>query len=63
MHNQSITPESYHPLVDAVPGEQAIHAELEKTRSDIRRAVAQLPPHEEFIARNCKATGVTAPQG
>jgi tryptophan halogenase len=57
LYNQGIVPESYPPLTDAID-DGAMLAELAKVQSGIQRTVAQMPRHEDFIARNCAATGV-----
>ena len=57
MYGQGVVPESYPHLTD-LPGEQAIHAELERRRLAIRQMVARMARHEDFIARNCSAVPV-----
>ena len=54
MRGQGVVPDSYPHLTD-LPGEQAIHAELEGTRVAIRQIVERMPPHDDYIARNCSA--------
>jgi tryptophan halogenase len=51
---QRITPEHYHPLADALSGEQ-----LDQFLGDLKAVIAQaassLPRHEDYIARHCAA--------
>ena len=54
MYNQGIVPETFPPLV-IHRDDSAMRDELAKLRSGAERAVQNMPRHEEFIARNCKA--------
>jgi tryptophan 7-halogenase len=58
MYNQGITPESCSPLLAPVD-DKAMQAELAKVRAGIKRAVQNMPRHEDFIARNCSAKAVS----
>jgi tryptophan halogenase len=59
MYKQGIVPQSYPPLASAFD-DAAMAEELDKIRSGVRQTVGAMPTHEEFIARNCAATPVTA---
>jgi tryptophan 7-halogenase len=59
MYNQGILPESYPPLAVKLD-DKAMRAEMAKIRAGIRRTVENMPRHEDFIARNCRAPGVAA---
>ncbi len=51
MVGQNIIPRRYDPLVDRLdPGR--IHSRLEELRTDIRRCVAAMPAHRDFIHNN-----------
>jgi tryptophan 7-halogenase len=54
---QRVMPERYDPLADAVD-ETQLAQRMETVREQIRRAVAQMPAHEEFLARYCPAEPV-----
>jgi len=51
---QRIMPERYHPLADALSGEQ-LDQFLADLRAVIARAASGLPRHEDYIARHCAA--------
>ncbi len=51
---QNIMPEGYDPLVD-VMGDDEMIARMEHIKSVIRTSVNQMPPHREFIQKNCAA--------
>ena len=59
MYGQGVMPES-HPQLGNLPGERAMHAEMEEARLVIQRIVERMPRHEDFIARNCSATPFAA---
>jgi len=59
MYNQGVIPQSYPPLTDEFEDEK-MSAEMAKVRSGIARTIAQMPRHEEFIARHCHAMPATA---
>lgn len=54
MHGQGLHPEGHHALAE-LPGEADTGAYLEGVRKVIAQCVAVMPPHDEFIARHCKA--------
>lgn len=54
MVGQGLMPQGYHPLVDTLP-EAEIARRLEGIRAVIARSAEYMPPHEEFIARHCRA--------
>lgn len=51
---QRIAPARYHPLADALSGDQ-LDQFLGDLRSIVSRAAASLPRHEDYIARHCAA--------
>ncbi|MBI1365458.1 MAG: tryptophan halogenase [Alphaproteobacteria bacterium] len=51
---QGVTPQAYHPIADNLTNEQ-LEQFLTDIRTLIERAVAGMPPHHQFIERNCKA--------
>ena len=55
---QNIEPETYHPLADAISGEQ-LKQFLSDLKSIIGTAASRLPSHEQFIAANCAAKPVS----
>lgn len=54
MHGQGLRPRGYHPLVDQRP-EGEIAKLLENVEAVVRKCVAVMPGHAEFIAANCAA--------
>ncbi len=54
MLGQGIFPQSYDPMADQLD-ESQLQEFLQNVRSLIEKAVAGLPSHDEFIARNCSA--------
>jgi tryptophan halogenase len=54
MYSQGITPEACPPLAETLD-DRAMRVELAKLRAGIKRAVEQMPSHEEFITGNCNA--------
>ncbi len=54
MIGQGLTPQSYHPIVDNMSDEE-LKRFLDHIKSNIDNTVKQLPPHEAFIDRFCKA--------
>jgi tryptophan halogenase len=54
---QNIEPETYHPLADAISGDQ-LRQFLADLRSIIGTAANRLPSHEQFISANCAAEPV-----
>ncbi len=54
MMGQGIEPESYHPIVDTMPGENLKHF-LSSLEQDTVRKVQSLPDHETYIAQHCAA--------
>ncbi len=52
---QHIEPQGYHPVANILPSSD-LEGYFKDIRTLIDRAVAQMPMHDEFIARNC-ATG------
>src|SRR5690349_4143814 len=54
MIGQHIVPLAYHPLVDAV-SDQELAQFCESVRGVIAACVEAMPPHEQFIARCCRA--------
>lgn len=57
MLGQRVIPRSYHPAAD-VMDDKALKKYLEDFRIAVRDAVAQLPQHQDFINRYCRAEGV-----
>ncbi|MDX1570332.1 MAG: tryptophan halogenase family protein [Xanthomonadales bacterium] len=55
MIGQNLIPEGYHPLADRI-SEQQLGEFLGGIGTIIRRQVAALPSHAEFIAQNCPAS-------
>ncbi len=55
MLGQGLIPEQYHPIVDEMSDDE-LHHFLDKIKSGIEKTVAQLPSHEQYIARYCKST-------
>jgi tryptophan halogenase len=56
MLGQRLQPRGYHPFADLYPKEQ-VAAFLGGIEGVIRKCVAVMPTHAEFIARNCAAPG------
>jgi tryptophan halogenase len=54
MFGQGITPQSYHPLVDA-KSEELIEKMIKNVKEVMHGVVELMPTHEEFIAKHCKA--------
>ncbi len=54
MLGQRIVPAGYHPIVDEMP-EANLAAFVDRVREDVVRAVEQMPTHQQFIDRYCKA--------
>jgi len=54
MFGQGITPQGYHPLVDA-KSEELIEKMVNNVKEVMHGVVNLMPTHEEFIAKNCKA--------
>ena len=54
MYNQGMMPETFPPLATG-HDDGAMRTELAKVRSGIKRTVENMPSHEDFIAKNCKA--------
>ena len=48
LYGQGLEPQSYHPLADALPGEQ-LEANLSRIRSLIRSRVDELPTHGDYL--------------
>ena len=55
---QSIMPAAYHPMVDVL-GPDEIRQMVAGVRGVLERSAEAMPPHREFIARNCKAETVS----
>jgi tryptophan 7-halogenase len=51
---QGIVPEQHHPVTRALPDEK-MRMLFDSIRQPIDRAIAQMPSHQEFIERYCKA--------
>jgi len=51
---QGIVPGQHHPLARTLP-DQDLRKLFDSIRQPIDRAVAQMPPQQEFIERYCKA--------
>ena len=51
---QGIVPEQHHPVTRALPDEN-MRKLFDSIRQPIDRAIAQMPPQQEFIERYCKA--------
>lgn len=54
MLGQGIVPAAYHPIVDDMP-EQALVDHVERVRRSLAMCAAEMPPHQTFIDRHCKA--------
>jgi tryptophan halogenase len=54
MLGQRIVPQSYHPMVDEMPGDRLVD-HVESTRAMLANAVASMPTHDEWINRYWKA--------
>jgi tryptophan halogenase len=54
MLGQGIVPGQHHPLARALP-DQDLRKLFDSIRQPIDRAVAQMPPQQDFIERYCKA--------
>ena len=54
---QSIMPAAYHPMVDVL-GPDEIRQMVAGVKGVLERSAEAMPPHREFIARNCKAEAV-----
>ena len=59
MYSQGIIPQSYPPLAVKLD-DLSMRAEMAKIRAGIKRTVENMPRHEDFIARNCRAPAVAA---
>ncbi len=57
LDGQHVKAGSYSPLVDALPRDK-LQSILRDTREVIGKCAAAMPPHEEFINRNCAAPPV-----
>jgi tryptophan halogenase len=55
MMGQGIVPEQYHPIVDMM-SDNELAAFLDGIEGEVKQVVSNLPRHEEFISRYCKAT-------
>jgi tryptophan halogenase len=51
---QGIVPQQHHPITRALPDEN-MRKLFDSIRQPIDRAIAQMPPQQEFIDRYCKA--------
>ncbi len=54
---QSIMPAAYHPMVDVL-GPDEIRQMVAGVRGVLERSAEAMPPHREFISRNCRAEAV-----
>ncbi|MBU3671743.1 MAG: tryptophan 7-halogenase [Sinobacteraceae bacterium] len=54
MHGQGLRPQGWHPLADVLP-EDEVADYLENIRQTIRKCVAVMPDHAEFIRQHCAA--------
>ncbi|WP_426369661.1 tryptophan halogenase family protein [Pseudocolwellia sp. HL-MZ7] len=54
MVGQGLTSKHYHPLVDAMPVEEA-QKRVDHIKHVIEQSVMKMPTHTEFIQKNCKA--------
>jgi tryptophan halogenase len=54
MLGQRVVPQSYHPIVDDMPEDRLIQY-VEGMRTTLAHAVAAMPTHQEWIAKNWKA--------
>ena len=62
MLGQGITPEQHHPVADLM-GDAELTQFLEDIRSGVNRTVAQLPMHQDYVARYCNAPGTERAAG
>ena len=54
MFGQRIMPDRYHPIVDMMNADELKHF-LDSLKINVYRQVAQMPTHQQFIDRYCKA--------
>ncbi|MCQ8184720.1 tryptophan halogenase family protein [Parvularcula maris] len=52
MLGQGLTPETYHPIADAMP-EEELRGFLRHIRDNVTKTVAQLPTHQDYLQRYC----------
>jgi len=55
MQGQGLEPRGYHPFADLRPAE-LVEAFLRDTEDVVRRCVAAMPLHADFVAATCSAT-------
>jgi len=55
MHGQGLRPRDYPPLADGL-SEKELSEFIDEVASVIKKCVAVMPTHEEFIAKHCSAT-------
>ena len=60
MLGQGIVPARHHPVADLM-GDAELSAFLEDIRGNVERTVAQLPVHQDYVARYSRRPGAAAP--
>ena len=53
---QGLVPRAYHPIADAL-AEDDLKLRLSRMRTSVQDRLAQMMPHDDYIARHCKAPG------
>ena len=54
MVGQRVIPHGYHPSAD-IMDEKTLKKYLDDFRADVKRTVAQVPPHQDFVNQYCRA--------
>ena len=57
MHGQGLRPSDYPPLADNI-SDQELTEFLNEVESVIKKCIAVMPTHEEFIAKHCAANSM-----
>ncbi len=56
LHGQNVEPQRYHPVADILPAEE-LDARMERIAAVMKTCTGQMPAHQAFIDRHCKAEG------